>query len=463
MSATATTPPAAASTVPGPDAGPDAATGPVSPADTDPTDTDTADPRPAPLGRRFHALLGSTAAANLADGVIQAAAPLYALTLTRDPGQIALLTAAAWLPWLLLGSHAGVLVDRTDRRRVQALALGARVALLSAAAVLAITGAMSMTALIVLLLLYGVTDVLVDLAESALVPDLVPRARLAAANGRIIGAQQVAGAFLGAPLAGLLLALGAGWVFGTPALIAAVAVLVLLLGVRGRYRAAAPAPSDQGGDRPTAEPRPRGWGRLVTPDLREGFAALFGHPVLRPLLVSGSVTNMCFTAYTTMLVLWVVGPGSRVGLDAGFYPLLTTGLALGALAGSVLVEPLVRRLGEIRVLLGGWVLMPLLLLVPVAVPHPVAIGAALALIGMASTGSNVLSQSLRQRLIPGRLLGRVGGASRAIGYGLMPLGALLGGAVAGHAGVGTALLAAALLALLVLAYPLATVRQRMVD
>lgn len=458
MSATATTPPAAR-TAQGSDSA--AGTDPVSPADADPVvpadAAGTTDPRPAPLGRRFHALLGSTAAANLADGVIQAAAPLYALTLTRDPGQIALLTAAAWLPWLLLGAHAGVLVDRTDRRRVQALALAARVVLLSAAAVLALTGAMSMTALIVLLLLYGVTDVLVDLAESALVPDLVPRSRLAAANGRIIGAQQVAGAFVGAPLAGLLLALGAGWVFGTPALIAAVAVLVLLLGVRGRYRAAAPASAEQGTDRPAAR------ARLVSPDLREGFAALFGHPVLRPLLVSGSVSNMCSTAYTTMLVLWVVGPGSRVGLDAGLYPLLTTALAVGALAGSVLVEPLVRRLGEIRVLLGGWVLIPLLLLVPVLVPHPLAIGAALALIGMASTGSNVLSQSLRQRLIPGRLLGRVGGASRAIGYGLMPLGALLGGVVAGHAGVGTALLVAALVALLVLAYPLATVRQRMVD
>ena len=198
-------------------------------------------------------------------------------------------------------------------------------------------------------------------------------------------------------------------------------------------------------------------------ELREGLGALFGHRVLRPLLVSGSISNMCFTAYSTMLVLWVVGPGSRVGLDAGLYPLLTTVTAIGAVAGSVLVEPLTRRLGEIRTLLGGWLVLPLLLLVPVLLPNPWVIGAALGLIGLASTASNVLSQALRQRLIPGRLLGRVGGASRAIGYGLMPLGALLGGVVAETAGLATALVGSAVVALLILAYPLATVRQRDIE
>ncbi len=454
------------------------------------TDTATVEAPTAPLGRRFSALLGSTTAANLADGVVQAAAPLYALTLTRSPGQIALLTAAAWLPWLVLGAGAGVLVDRTDRRHLQAVALGARVALLMVATVLAATGAMSMTALIVLLLLYGVTDVLVDLAESALVPDLVPRSRLAAANGRIIAAQQVAAAFLGAPLAGLLLALGAVWAFGTPAVIAAVAALILLVALRGPYRAAPADPGTAGSADPdragafeTAGPglaspvagdpgvrgasRAPGRGRReisrARRELLEGLRALFGHRVLRPLLVSGSISNMCFTAYTTMLVLWVVGPGSRVGLDAGLYPLLTTVTAIGAIAGSVLVEPLTRRLGEVRTLLGGWLVLPPLLLVPVLLPNPWVIGIALGAIGLASTASNVLSQALRQRLVPGRLLGRVGGASRAIGYGLMPLGALLGGLVAETAGLRTALVGSAVVALLILVYPLATVRQRDIE
>lgn len=399
----------------------------------------------APLGRRFSALLGSTAAANLADAVVQAAVPLYALTFTRSPGQIALITASAWLPWLLCGAGAGVLVDRVDRRRVQAGALGLRVALLAAAALLTAADRMTVTGLIVLVLLYGVTDVLVDVAESALVPDLVPRSRLAAANGRIVAAQQVAGSFAGAPLAGLLLTAGAAWAFGAAAALALLAATVLLTGLRGRYRPApAPGPARVGAE------------------FREGLHVLFGHPVLRPLLIAGSVTNLCFTAYTTMLVLWMVGPGSRVGLAPGLYPVLMTAIAAGALLGTLLVEPLARRVGEIRTMLGGWVVQAGLLLVPVLAPQPVAIAAALVAIGVANSCANVLSQALRQRVVPSRLLGRVGGTSRAIGYGLMPVGALLGGAVAEQAGVGTALLAAALGALAITVYPLLTVRQHLI-
>ena len=69
-----------------------------------------------PLGRRFTAHLTATGMANLGDGIVQTGVPLYALTLTRSPSQIALLTAAVWLPWLLLGLAAGVVVDRRDRR-----------------------------------------------------------------------------------------------------------------------------------------------------------------------------------------------------------------------------------------------------------------------------------------------------------------------------------------------------------
>ena len=69
-----------------------------------------------PLGRRFTAHLTATGLANLGDGIVQIGVPLYALTLTRSPSQIALLTAAAWLPWLVLGLVAGVVVDRTDRK-----------------------------------------------------------------------------------------------------------------------------------------------------------------------------------------------------------------------------------------------------------------------------------------------------------------------------------------------------------
>lgn len=137
----------------------------------------------------------------------------------------------------MLGLVGGVVVDRTDRRTTQVVALIARAVLLAAGTWLALTDALTMPSLVLLVLAYGVTEVFADLAQTSLVPDLVPRSRLQAANGRVLAVQQVTNTFVGSPLAGVMLALGSGWVFGVPAAMAVVAVVVLLRGVPGRYRA----------------------------------------------------------------------------------------------------------------------------------------------------------------------------------------------------------------------------------
>lgn len=415
-------------------------------------------PAPEPLGARFRALLAATAASNVGDGVVQAAIPLYAVSLTRDPGPVALVTAAAWLPWLLLGIGGGVLVDRHDRRTVQVVALSARAVLLAAAVLLVTTGRMTTTGLVVLALAYGATDVLADLAQSALVPDVVPRTRLQAANGRVLAVQQVAGSFVGGPVGGALLTLGAGWAFGIPAGLAALAVVVLLRGVRGRFRHAPAPPAGVDPAGPSAAPAHR-----ALAEVREGVGFLLRHPVLRPLLVSGAVANMCFTGYTAVFVLFAVGDGSRVGMTAAQYPLLGVAMALGAVLGSLVVERLLRHVGELRLLLGGWAAMSALIVLPVLAPDPWVVGGAFFLVGLSNTVANVLSASMRQRLVPASMLGRVGGAGRTIAYGLMPVGALLAGAAATRWGLTAVLLAAAAASLAGLAYPLATLRQRAVD
>ena len=168
------------------------------------------------LGARFTALLTTTGLANLGDGIVSLGAPLIALTLTRSPVQISLLAAATWLPWLLLGLLAGAVVDRRDRRAVQVLALAARAGLLAVGCGLLVGGLMTMPALVGLVLAYGITEVFADLAQGALVPALVPADRLAKANGRLIAVQQVTNTFVGGPVAGVLLTLGAAWVFGDP-------------------------------------------------------------------------------------------------------------------------------------------------------------------------------------------------------------------------------------------------------
>ncbi|KQY21801.1 MFS transporter [Cellulomonas sp. Root485] len=397
-----------------------------------------------PLGRRFAAHLTATGMANLGDGIVQTGVPLYALTLTRSPSQIALLTAAAWLPWLVCGLAAGVVVDRRDRKYTQVVGLAARAVLLGVAVWLVASGQMTMPGLTVVVLLYGVTDVFVDLAGSALVPDLVPRSRLEAANGRTLAAQQVMSAFVGGPVAGALLVLGAGWVLGVPAGLGVLALLLIATRIPGSYKHAAPQR------------------RSATAEIREGVGFLVRHPVLRPLLVAGSVMNMASTGYFAVFVLWMVGPGSRVGLEPAQYPLVIAVLAVGAVLGSVAAEPLGRRIPEVRLLLTSWLLQSLLMLVPVLVPTVPAITAGIFLLGFLNTNGNVISQSMRQRMVAPGMLGRVGGASRTLAYGLMPVGAVLGGLVAERWGLPAVFVGATVVCVAVVAYPVAVVRQRMV-
>lgn len=455
----------------------------ITPSDTStaPGTTGTAGPAPAgpapaePLGRRFLAHLASTGAANLGDGIVQMGAPLVALTLTRSPGQISLLAVAAWLPWLLFGIAAGVVIDRTDRRRARVAALVARALLLAGAAAVAVTGHLSVTVLVGLLLAYGITEVFADLAGSSLVPDIVPRSRLQAANGRLLAVEQVANAFLGSPLAGAVLAFGTGWVFGVPAALAVAAALLTWRGLRGRSYRHTAADQAQTGPATTEPAEPteagasQGPGRATTPlrralaDVREGIAFLWHHPVQRPLLVAASVANMANTGYFAVFVLWVVGPGSRVGVEPVHYPLLTAVLAVGAVLGSFVAEPYHRRLRDAAGLPLAWIVNALLLLVPVVWPTVPAIALACFVLGLSNTIGNVLAQSMRQRMVPAAMLGRTGGAGRTLAFGLMPVGALLAGQAAERVGLGPTLVGAAALALASGVYPALRLRQRTID
>ncbi len=400
-----------------------------------------------PLGRPFGVHLGGVGVANLADGIVLGGVPLIAVSLTRSPSEVSMLQVAFWLPWLLLGLLAGVVVDRFDRRQVQLVGTAVRVAVLSIAAVLAVTERLSVPLLIGVVGAYGVTQVFVDLAGSSIIPQLAPRSRLSAANGRVLGMQQVMTSFVGSPVGGFVLVLGSGWVFGLPVALGVVFLLLIGFGLRGSYRA----------ERPTGE---RASTKLA--EVVEGIRFQFGHPVLRPLIITGSVMNLANTAYFAVFVLWVVGPTSQVGLAPEQFPLLLAVLAVGAVVGAVVAERLVAVVGEVPLLMICWFVNTALLLVPVLVPQWWAIGAAFLLVGLTNMVGNVINRSMRQRLVPAAKLGRVGGASGMIGYGLMPLGALLGGVVGEFFGLPAVFVGAVALSLLAVGYAATRVRAALV-
>lgn len=364
----------------------------------------------------FRYLWSSAASSNLADGVLKVGAPLLAVTLTRSPTLVSLVSVAITLPWLLFALHAGAIADRMDRRRIMVIANWLRGGALGLTAVAAAVDVLSLPLLLVALLLFGVCEVFADTSAQAVLPMVAGRKELSKANGRIVAAQTIGGDFLGGPLAGLLVAVLPTAVFGAPALLYSVAGL-LLLGMRGRF---APA---------TVSTAP------LRHDIGEGLGYLWRHGVVRALAISAGLLNLANAAFFAVFVLWVVGPQSRIGLDSTSYGLVMTVLAVGAVLGSLLASRFAALAGESRALTIAWLGNSLLLLVPVLVPTAAALYPAAFFIGMTAASSNVIVVSLRQRIIPEALLGRVNSAYRLIGAGGMPLGAAAGGLLGELAGL----------------------------
>lgn len=390
------------------------------------------DAAPESIGRPFNAHLQGVALANLADGIVVGALPLIAVTLTRSAGEISLIQTAFWLPWLLFGILAGIVVDRYDRRHIQLIGSAIRVVMMISVAFFAFTDRLTMPLLIGAAGLYGVTQVFIDLAGSSIVPQLAPRSRLSAANGRIMGTQQVFTNFLGSPLGGAILVLGSGWAFGIPAAIGVIFLLVVGLGLRGDYRA-----------EQSSEPKA---GRMQ--EVLEGIRFQMRHPILRPLLINGSILNFASTAYFAVFILWVVGPESTVQLAPQQFPLLMAVLAIGAVTGSVVAEKLVGWIPEVPLILGIGLLNSALLAIPVFWPQVWPIAAAFFVVGFSNIVGNIVRRSISQRLIPTGKLGKVGGASGMINYGLMPVGALVGGIVGDVWGLPTVFLGSVILMLI---------------
>src|SRR5690606_5010821 len=96
---------------------------------------------------------------------------------------VAMVGAATRLPWLVFALVAGAVGDRVDRRRLMMAAAGAKAALLSALTVVVALGAGSVPLLVAVAALVGVCEVFFDNTAQAIVPTVVPRARLERANG----------------------------------------------------------------------------------------------------------------------------------------------------------------------------------------------------------------------------------------------------------------------------------------
>jgi MFS family permease len=370
------------------------------------------DEEPGRLGLPFWRLWSASALSNLADGLVKIALPLVAVTVTDSPALVAGVALAVTLPWLLFALPVGALVDRVDRRAAMVTANVARAAAVAAMAVTVVLGldssAAAIWALYLVALLLGTAEVVYDTSAQSILPQLVPRDRLPRANGRLIAAELTANEFVGPPLGGLLVAAGIAAAFATPAALWAAAVGVLLL-LRGGFAV------------PREEPT------TLRADVAEGLRYLWRHRLLRTLATMTGLFNFATNATFAVFVLYAVGPDSAMGLTEVAYGVLFATIAGGSLIGALLADRIIRRLGRSRSLLLGILGGVATVGIPVLTTNSLVIATVFLLGGVTLALWNVVAVSLRQRITPDRILGRINSSYRLVAWGSRPLGAAAGG------------------------------------
>lgn len=354
-----------------------------------------------------------TAGANLADGLLQVAVPLLAVGLTTAPAGVATVAVAGRLPWLLLVLHAGVLVDRIDRRHAMLAANTARVLLFGILTLLTATGHLSIWLLSAVAFGAGVAEVVNDTAAQSILPAVVDRARLTWANGRLQAAELACNLFAGPPLGGLLLATS---VILAPA--AATATYLTAVGLLA---------SLPGTFRP-----PGGPVRSLRHDLAEGLRALWRQGLLRTLALCAAVQNLANAALVALLPLYAT---TAMGLSAGGYGLLIAAAGLSGIAASTLAAPLAARMRRGRLLAVCTLGAAVGFAAPSLTARPLLVGAGFVVSAGASVVWNVVAISWRQELVADRLLGRVNASFRLFSWGALSLGAATAGVVGELVGI----------------------------
>ncbi|MBC7724742.1 MAG: MFS transporter, partial [Burkholderiaceae bacterium] len=252
------------------------------------------------------------------------------------------------------------------------------------------------------------------------------------ANGRVSAAQLGADEFVGPPLGGVLVALGTALpLLASGALYAGAALFFLALPRRSRAAA-----REAGAERMLSAPI-SAFSMVI-----EGAGWLRGHRLLGGLAIVGGLASVAYAAPFAVLVLVAT---ERLGLDAAGYGVLLAVSALGGLVGSFVTARLRGRWGYRRTIVGSVVLGAgtMAALAGVTVPWVAAVLLA-GYIGHAVVWGICVS-SLRQRLVPDRLRGRVNASSKLVSLAGLTLGALLGGTLASGVGLAAPFALAAVL------------------
>lgn len=364
------------------------------------------------FGRAFSFLWGANTASNLADGLAFVSIPLLAASLTDDPRWVAGLATVYALVRLLAALPIGVWVDRADRRRILVAVNLLRGVVVAALALCVHFGVGGLLLLYLAFAIIGTLESAADNATVSLVPGIVGERNLDRANGRISASQIVADEFAGPPLGGFLFAFAAAApIFAMAGLWAAAGFLALAL----PKRPAAPPAT-------TPPERTRVWKEAAA-----GTRWLARHRTVGGLALIGALASVGYMLPFSVLVLFAQ---QQLGVDTAGYGMILATSAVGGLAGSFAAPRMRGRFGY-RWTISASLLLGAGSLTALAATHSGVVAALLlAVYIFHAVVWGICATSLRQRLVPDELRGRVNASSRVLGLLGLALGSALGGVLA---------------------------------
>lgn len=363
------------------------------------------------LGPAFNRLWLAFSSSKLGDGLMGAAAPLLALSLTDDTVLIALSGAMYLLPWLFFAVAIGTLVDRIDRRRTLVLVAITRAVIAAILAAMIFTHTLTIFGLLLATFLIGTADVFNDTALQSLIPTILSKDKLERGNSRFQMSDTVLQQFIGMPLGAAIFVQSAFLPFGLDALGFAIAALMLVLIPRRHIAKAEPNPN-----------RPRFRDELV-----DGLNFLWREKKILRLVIATSLIGFGFNIANATAVVFIT---KTLGVPQSLFGLLMLSGGVGGLIGAFAAPKVTARLGRGTVLAWSIFATSVFELGLGFSPNAYVLVVLQFFAGFAIAGWNVLLMSLYHSLIPNEVFGRVHGTRRTLVWGMMPIGAWIGGLVA---------------------------------
>ncbi len=376
-----------------------------------------------PDDRAFKLLWYGQTVSALGTTVSRLALPLAAIVVLHSTTfQVSLLTAAAWIPWLLFGLPVGAWVDRLPRRSILLVCDLASAVLFASIPLAAALGVLSFEQMVVVALLAGFLSVFFQTAYHVYLADVVTQELLLNANAKLQGSEAVA-QVAGPSLAGLIASL----IGATAGVLLDALTFVFSFVLTRRI-------SDLG--RPTTDAT--GKGVPLRRQIAVGVHFVASDPYLRVLTIYGSLTNLALIGYQSIVVTFLV---RTVRLGPALVGVVLAAASVGGVLGAVLAQRVARSVGTSRALI-----FSALCTAPFGLLAALAGGGfrlVLPMLGVfvVAAGivcSNVVKDSFRQTYCPPEMLGRVLVTMQFLNYGSIPLGAVLAGGVATVLGLRTA-------------------------